>query len=236
MKPDSINKNEYIDKFDISVKDEVIDWLPQNLAKTFARYTQNSYYEAINQALRTGYTDDLAAIYDIESLDKLFTLVPNKLKNKQPIVVYRGAKLTDELNQILQKKTGTDVYTEKAYASTSRNKQVAKRFAMQPQNIIFEITIPINSTFIEDSMLPSYARSKMSGEEEVLLPRNAQFKITNYNPKTRIVEVTYLGQKQPLEIPQFYKISAQDALAQMNKNSLWSDKINLIDKELKNKI
>ena len=207
------------------------DWAPGKLMSVFSRYTQNSYFEQINNALRSGYTESILVNDDIEALDKLFKLVPNKLKNKTPITVYRGALLTKELDDILQGKSKTDIYTEKAFVSTSKSKQVAKQFAMHGDKIILEIELPQNTTFIEDSMLPSHARSKMSNEEEVLLPRNAQFKITDFNPKTRTVKAIYLGQKQPLEMPEIFEYSGSDMLSNLNKNLL------IIDKEpMKNNI
>ena len=207
------------------------DWAPSKLMSVFSRYTQNSYFEQINNALRSGYTESILVNDDIEALDKLFKLVPNKLKNKTPMTVYRGALLTKELDDILQGKSKTDIYTEKAFVSTSKSKQVAKQFAMHGDKIILEIELPQNTTFIEDSMLPSHARSRMSSEEEVLLPRNAQFKITDFSPKTRTVKAIYLGQKQPLEMPEIFENSGSDMLSNLNKNLL------LIDKEpMKNNI
>ena len=204
------------------------DWAPSKLMSVFSRYTQNSYFEQINNALRSGYTESILVNDDIEALDKLFKLVPNKLKNKTPMTVYRGALLTKELDDILQGKSKTDIYTEKAFVSTSKSKQVAKQFAMHGDKIILEIELPKNTTFIEDSMLPSHAHSRMSSEEEVLLPRNAQFKITDFNPKTRTVKAIYLGQKQPLEMPEIFEYSGSDMLSNLNKNLL------IIEKESKN--
>ena len=233
MKSDYQKTNlEIYDKPIKKLNSEAIDeWAPAKLMSVFSRYTQNSYFEQINNALRSGYSESILVNDDIEALDKLFKLVPNKLKNKTPMTVYRGALLTKELDDILKGKSKTDIYTEKAFVSTSKSKQVAKQFAMHGDKIILEIELPQNTTFIEDSMLPSHARSKMSNEEEVLLPRNAQFKITDFNPKTRTVKAIYLGQKQPLEMPEIFEYSGSDMLSNLNKNLL------LIDKEpMKNNI
>lgn len=233
MKNDYIKNNyEMYEKPIIKFNSEAIDdWAPDELMQVFAKYTQNSYFEDINNALRSGYSKDELVNHHIEALDKLFKLVPNKLKNKTEMTVYRGARITKELDDILQGKSKTDIYTEKAFVSTSKSKQVAKQFAMHGDKVILEITLPANSTFIEDSMLPSHAQSKMKNEEEVLLPRNAQFKITGFNPKTKIVQATYLGQKQPLEMPEIFEYSGSDILGNLNKNLL------IIDKEpMKNNI
>ena len=233
MKSDYQKTNlEIYDKPIKKLNSEAIDeWAPAKLMSVFSRYTQNSYFEQINNALRSGYSESILVNDDIEALDKLFKLVPNKLKNKTPMTVYRGALLTKELDDIIHGKSKTDIYTEKAFVSTSKSKQVAKQFAMHGDKIILEIELPKNTTFIEDSMLPSHARSRMSSEEEVLLPRNAQFKITDFSPKTRTVKAIYLGQKQPLEMPEIFENSGSDMLSNLNKNLL------LIDKEpMKNNI
>ncbi len=235
MKNDYFKTNyEIYDRPITKLNSEAIDdWAPPRLMTVFSRYTQNSYFEQINNALRSGYSESVLVNDDIEALDKLFKLVPNKLKNKTPMTVYRGARITKELDDILQGKANTDIFTEKAFVSTSKNKQVAKQFAMRNDKIVFEIEIPVNSTFIEDSMMPSYARSKMTNEEEVLLPRNAQFKITGFDPKTRTVKATYLGQKQPLEMPEIFEYSGASVMSDMNKNLLIIDKEPLNNKELK---
>ena len=207
-----------------TITEEIDNWIPYEHLDVFFRYTQNSYFEDINTALRTGVSESVSVIKDIEALDKLFKLVPNKLKNKTPIEIYRGAYLSPELKEILDGKATTDIYTEKAFVSTSKSRLVAKRFANSDDKVFFEITVPPNTTYIEDSMLPSGVGSAMRGEEEVLLPRNSQFKITGYNPKTKKVTAIYLGQKQPLEMPQMYQCSGFDILANINKVGLFDGK------------
>lgn len=226
MKNDYFKTNyEIYDKPITKLNLEAIDdWAPAKLMSVFSRYTQNSYFKQINNALRSGYSESILVNDDIEALDKLFKLVPNKLKNKTPMTVYRGALLTKELDDIIQGKSKTDIYTEKAFVSTSKSKQVAKQFAMYGDKVILEIEIPKNSTFLEDSMFLSFARSKMSNEEEVLLPRNAQFKITGFDPKSKIVRATYIGQKQPLEMPEIFEYSGADMISNLNKNLLLNEK------------
>ena len=64
----------------------------------------------------------------------------------------------------------------------------------------------------------------MSNEEEVLLPRNAQFKIVNYNPKTRIVNAVYLGSKSNSELPELLEYSGRDMISDLNKNLIINKK------------
>ena len=238
MRNDCIKNNyEMYEKPIIKFNSEAIDdWAPDELMQVFAKYTQNSYFEDINNALRSGYSKDELVNHHIEALDKLFKLVPNKLKNKTEMTVYRGARITKELDDILQGKSKTDIYTEKAFVSTSKSKQVAKQFAMHGDKVILEIKLPANSTFIEDSMLPSHAQSKMKNEEEVLLPRNAQFKITDFDPKTRVVKATYVGQKLPLDMPEIFEYSGASLLSEINKSLLLAEKEHLNNDSIKKDI
>ena len=70
-----------------TITEEIDNWIPYEHLDVFFRYTQNSYFEDINTALRTGVSESVSVIKDIEALDKLFKLVPNKLKNKTPIEI-----------------------------------------------------------------------------------------------------------------------------------------------------
>ena len=212
------------------------EWCSRKEFGAYKRYTQNGYFEKINSALRCGITNDYFVNEDIQALDRLFLALPNKLRNKTPLNVYRGTILTQELQDILTGKSENNIYTDKGFVSTSKSKQVAKLFAQKDDGIMMYITIPKNSCIIDDSFLPSYAGSKMESEQEVLLPRNAQFRILSYNPESRIVEAQYIGQKQPLEIPQIIEIksSGQDILSNWNKEFILKD-IQIKDK-YKNKI
>lgn len=215
---------------------QIESWCLSRDFDVYKRYTKNGYFEKINNALRTGYTNDFFVQDDIQALDRLFQKMPTQIIPKTDMTVYRGTFLTNELNDILQGKSKTDIFTDKGFVSTSRSKQVAKQFANHEDKILLKITVPKGSKVIDDERLPSYVASIMKGEQEVLLPRNAQFKVLSYDEKSGIVDVLYLGQKQPLEMPKFFEHSGQDILSDLNKNSLLIEKIPLYNKELKNKI
>lgn len=235
-------KNEYINaekiQFsykDLNKEDQVVDsWCSSRDFNAYRRYTANGYFEKINSALRTGYTDDICVEDDILALDRLFQQVPKQITPKTDMEVFRGVSLKKELTDILQGKSDTDIYVDKAFVSTSKSKQVAKQFALGEDKVILHITIPKGSKIIDDYYLPSYVRSKMAGEEEVLLPRNAQFKITNYNPKTKVVDAIYLGSKCTSEMPQLYRYSGRDVLSDLNKTFINTKNDFLFDKKLKN--
>ena len=177
------------------------NWCLSSPFNSYKEYTKNGLFEKINDFLRYGITDDIFIENYIRNLDKLFETLPQKLRNTVPLEVYRGVKLNPELEQLINGKLDSDIYVDKGFVSTSKSKSIAKQF-MGEKGVLFHIIIPRNSVIIDDEKLPSYARSFMKTEQEVLLPRNAQFKILSYNPKTGIVEAEYIGQKQPLEMPQ----------------------------------
>ena len=223
--------------FNINKQDtQIEEWCSSKEFGAYRRYTQNGYFEKINFALRFGFTNDFLVNNDILSLDKLFETLPNKIKNKTPLTVYRGTILTKELKDIINGKAQNNIYTDKGFVSTSKSKEVAEQFAQKEEDIILQITIPKNSTIIDDEKLPSYVCSKMNSEKEVLLPRNAQLKILSYNPQNKIIKAEYIGQKTPLEIPRITeaKHSGQDILSNLNKEFILKD--TKIKEEYKNKI
>ena len=188
-------KNQYNSCTDIE------NWCLSSPFDSYKAYTKNGLFEKINSFLRYGITDEIFIENYIRNLDKLFETLPQKLRNTVPLEVYRGIKLNPELEQLINGKLDSDIYLDKGFVSTSKSKSIAKQF-MGEDGVLFHIIIPRNSVIIDDEKLPSYARSFMKTEQEVLLPRNAQFKILSYNPKTGILEAEYIGQKQPLEMPQ----------------------------------
>ena len=226
------NFNFKINKLDTTTA----EWCLRREFDAYKRYTQNGYFEKINSALRCGITTDQFVNDDILAIDKLFLTMPNKLRTKSPMTVYRGTVLTQELKDIINGKTQSNIYTEKAFVSTTKSKQVAELFATKEDGIIMKINIPRGSSIIDDENLPSYASSKMGSEKEVLLPCNAQFRILSYDPLSRIVEAEYIGQKQPLEIPRIMEIkySGRDILSNLNKEFILKDI--KIKEEHKNKI
>lgn len=232
---EKININKCIDNKDWKnvqkTSPEMDTWVLSREFRVYKDYTLNSYFEEINNSLRSGLTDNICMNDAINALDTLFQTMPKQATPKTDMEVYRGTLLTKELNDIITGKAKTDIYTEKGFVSTSKSKQIAKQFALGEDKVIMHITVPKGSKVIDDSILPSYIASKMSNEQEVLLPRNSQFKILSYNPKTRIVEAEFIGQAQPLEMPTYSKYSGYDILANLNKNALLPKEKFIINKE-----
>lgn len=176
-------------------------WAPQKLMDTFAYCIKHAEFYKINNALRTDFSETIYINADIRALDELFEIIPSELKNTTPITVYRGTKLTKELSEILQGKSSKDIFTDKAYVFTSSDINIAKLYATHSDNVLFQIELPPNSTYITASMLPNSIAKDMKGQKEILLPRNAQFQIISYDAKSKTVKAKYIGQKQPLTTP-----------------------------------
>lgn len=204
-------KNKY------NINSNVDDWCLSSPFNAYKAYTRNGLFEKINDFLRYGITDDIFIGDYVRKLDKLFETLPKTLRNTTPLEVYRGVKLNPELEQLINKKLDSDIYVDKGFVSTSKSKSIAKQF-MGEKGVLFHIIIPRNSAIIDDEKLPSYARSLMRTEQEVLLPRNAQLRILSYNPKTGIVEAEYMEQKQPLEMPSTTTFAShQETFGKYNK-------------------
>ena len=220
MNPNSINPKinnvDFFNNKENSTSAAIDDWCTTKDFYAYKRYTLNSYFESINEALRSGFTNDFSIKYDIQQLDNVFKTIPEKIKPQKDMEVYRGAYLSDELKNIIKGNSKTNIYTDQGFVSTSKNINVANRFAKGNDKVLLHITIPKGSSVIEDEKLPSYARSKMK-EEEVLLPRNSQFKILSYNPITKTVEAEFIGQKKPLDFPTYTEDSGRNTLSDINK-------------------
>ena len=102
MKDDYINSYKY-DSWKLKKEFNPIDSPAAYMdLRIYQRYTQNGYFEKINTALRSGYTDDIGVQWDISELDKIFEALPKQILPKNDMLVYRGASLDDEMNKILQ--------------------------------------------------------------------------------------------------------------------------------------
>ncbi len=121
---------------------------------------------------------------------------------------------------IISGKSKTDVFTDKGFVITSSDREIASMYAQRDNAVIMHITVPKGSNIIDSAKLPKSKCQILKNQKEVLLPRNAQFKITSYNPKTKVVEAVYLGQKYPLTIPENKFNSGAAALSDLNKTLL----------------
>lgn len=135
---------------------------------------QGSYL--INTYLRKEHDNNTTKTPDvIVSLDNLFKKIPPTTKD---IIVYRGIHSSYEINTN---------FSEKGYTSTSLNEKVGKLFAPKQGCCLLKIIIPKGS-----KVIPLFGYS-MSSESEVLLPRNATFKIISIiHDKTTMIELKYI--------------------------------------------
>ncbi|MDY6894438.1 MAG: ADP-ribosyltransferase, partial [Thermotogota bacterium] len=145
-------------------------------------FYQTKAYTAINKRLREGLEmpDKLKEIVD--SLDKSF----KETDKKQ--TVYRGVTVSgDELKKLSSLKEG-DIYSDKAYISTSMDKEEADIFAFDDKNsFTFEIEIPKGAKALD----LSETSELMKDEKELLLPKDSKFEIVskdNNNIKMKLID------------------------------------------------
>lgn len=135
-------------------------------------------YRDINGKLRGlesfgGLPDNIITNY-IKSIDGLM----QKSYIAENIQVYRGFKPMPGVN--MDDLIGFTIQ-DKAFTSTTISKNVALNFAREsPSSVIFKIKVPKNTNgIVMNKRLPD---SLNGVEEEVLLPRNAKFRITKRLP------------------------------------------------------
>ncbi|MBQ3642416.1 hypothetical protein II906_10915 [bacterium] len=207
---------------------------------SYRDYCLNSYYQDINDSLRLGLpvSNPNSAVI-IKDMDNLFDTMPEQYCVKAPELVFRGIQvenLPQELLDIITlKNPANNTFTDKGFVSCSRDKRIAKEFACSAgtHGIFLDIILPTGSKRIDSSSLPYSIKSLFSSEQEVTLPRNSQFRVDSYNPKTGRAKLTYLGQKLPLDpvsvMPKEHLHDELDILAMLNKT-----KINNEEKNKKN--
>ncbi len=99
--PINYEKFDKIDKIN-KIDRSIYEWSYQKEFGVYKRYTKNGHYQQINSALRNGFTDDILVNDEISRLDKLFETLPQKLRNRTPIQVYRGVALNYDIYNFLQ--------------------------------------------------------------------------------------------------------------------------------------
>lgn len=107
----------------------------------------------------------------IKGLEEIFKT--NTFKTEKPMKLYRGMdKYFDEME------IENGIYTDKSFVSTSKDIDIAKRFAKN--HPIMEIAVPKNSDYIDIDKLFNVDHEHWK-EKEYLLNRNSKFLITDYN-------------------------------------------------------
>lgn len=189
------------------LRDEAQDWrenLPSKQTRELYDYTLDGY-DTLNHYLRG--TLDWEQDEDADAkLDKKTAAITHALadapKMEEDVVVYRGmkAKWLGDL------KVG-QTYEDKGFVSTSTNVNVAMSF---PQRVQFESEKALVRVVIPKGAQAAYLaadeRHRASSEDEVLLQRNAQFKVTRIATNGEnglfnrtVYEMRYVGSKVDLD-------------------------------------
>ena len=132
----------------------------------------------------------------IKNIDQAFEVVPPLT---QPIVVYRGVGLTSSRDPYIPAfyrnlKPGDLIY-DPALSSTSIDKNLAQKWAAQPDDAILIIRLPAGSKTINPISSWRSGVSEMNlhshapNEKELLLPRNSVFKVIKSDGKFIEVEL-----------------------------------------------
>ena len=132
----------------------------------------------------------------IKNIDQAFEVVPPLTK---PIVVYRGVGLTSSRDPYIPAfyrnlKPGDLIY-DPALSSTSIDKNLAQKWAAQPDDAILIIRLPAGSKTINPISSWRSGVSEMDlhshapNEKELLLPRNSVFKVIKSDGKFIEVEL-----------------------------------------------
>lgn len=103
-------------------------------------------------------------------------------KTDKNIIVYRGLKNIKFLKDIYQ---GDGTYKDKAFMSTSIDKEVSRNFTFKKTKYTMKIYIPKGTNCI----------SRDSHEQEILINSKAVFKIINYNIFNNIFECVILNKQ-----------------------------------------
>lgn len=153
--------------------------------KATASHYQGNGYITMNGHLRQGKYESPEVKESIAILD---SVMKTAAKTQESVTVYRGlAKLPEGL------KSGS-VFIDKGYVSTSTDKGAADKIAREAKDdipIVMQIKIPKGKPAL--SMEHATGKTKYSTEREVLLPRNAKFKIERleYMPGDKPYFVAY---------------------------------------------
>ena len=104
----------------------------------------------------------------IQTVDSIFE--KHGIVNKAPVELYRGLE-SHLLEPIVEAAETRSTYLNKPYMSTSYNVRVARTFSPD----IVKVVIPPNMFKI---LMTESVKGAYQGEQEVLLPRNIEFKVT----------------------------------------------------------
>jgi SPP1 gp7 family putative phage head morphogenesis protein len=144
-------------------------------------------YSRINYYLRTGQVSPIEASRTkdyIKAMDKAMKAAPGL---PEPVVSYRvlGQVNSSDIDELFGSLKPGDVWIDKAYSSTSLNKEYVESFKT---GWLVEIENPEGTKGVMLDGLKSKGGYK-NFEDEWLLPRNSSFEVIETNPSTRTMKV-----------------------------------------------
>ena len=124
------------------------------------------------------------------SIANMFNDESKVFRTTETKTLYRALqdKLTNEQMEALSTIGG--IYTDKSFASTTEDLDVAKRFSCK--NPILKINVPKNTKYIDVERLFNIDYRHWA-EKELLLDKNSSFLVTGYDSENNIIEVDYIG-------------------------------------------
>jgi hypothetical protein len=138
---------------------------------------QGRDYMQIGAYLRHGrYYDEVHKISldnKVSDIDKLMKIAPALEK---PMMVYRGLKSNFELRQWVNELNVGDAWIDPSYVSTTANVAYARQIA--DQGIMLQIDAPVGTKGINLNQFLG-DKSKVTAEEEYLLPRETKLIVTD---------------------------------------------------------
>lgn len=198
------DKNKELDKvFKYDAKTNEIDVYSKD-GELVHHYTKQDrealhYYkyhpDAIHQKLREDRNIYSGSFFDemTEMIDRLECLFKNESKifrTNEDKVLYRALQNNLSEEEINTLNTIGGVYTDKSFCSTTEDLDVAKRFCCG--NPILKINVPKNTKFIDVERLFNIDYQHWK-EKELLLDKNSQFLVTNFDKENNIIEVDYIS-------------------------------------------
>jgi hypothetical protein len=153
---------------------------------SLVNYTNGSGdYSLVNTGLREPkFLDNPKDVDKVKKITKdIDYLIDNAPALDTPITTFRGISDKDIVDKLLELKIG-EVFTDKAFTSTSLSPKIGTRFA-RDNGLILEITNPVGTKGIFPIGYRVDVDKKLAaGESEWLLPRNAKFRVTGIDGNT----------------------------------------------------
>lgn len=165
---------------------------------------------SLNKSLRSFKPISSSEYKTMKDLDSLFFAQSSKVE--QPTKVYRGINFTtlnkddvlfNEFKDLLEGKTYFKTYTDRGFASTTTEFEVAKRFAGR-NGVVLEINLPAGADYLDIEKVFKNSNCKDDfalNEHEYLLPRNSKFLLTSPVNRNGVAKVEYLEEVFPKEEP-----------------------------------